>query len=125
MNLMSTRWLAATALLFAGVTAAHAADAVYPGTRVCKEPAIYVNTTVTSFGTSKNAFGGPAVAHFTVKRSYTFDGNYVDVLAQDSPSYYFNATSYSRPDLVPGWFKVCARNNGSSTIYVDMSLSGY
>ena len=124
MNLLSSKWLAVPALVLAA-TATQAADPVYPGTRICKEPPIYVTSTVTSFGTSKNAFGGPAIAHFTVKRSYTYEGNYVDVLAQDSASYYFNATSYSRPDIVPGWFKVCARNNGSNTIYVDMSLSGY
>jgi hypothetical protein len=123
MNLLSSKWLATAALLFTAFTA-HAADPVYPGARICKDP-IYVNTTVTSFGTAKNSFGGPAIAHFTVKRSYTYDGNYVDVLVQDSASFYFNATSYSRPDIVPGWFKVCARNNGSSTIFVDMSLSGY
>ncbi|HEX5683440.1 MAG TPA: hypothetical protein VFY73_05330 [Ideonella sp.] len=116
-------WLGAAALLLGAVTA-HASEPVYPGTRICKDP-IYANSTVTSFGTSKNAFGGPAVAHFTVKRSYTYDANYVDVLVQDSASYYFNATSSTRPDIVPGWFKVCARNNGYSTIFVDMQLSGY
>ncbi len=117
------QWLGAAALLL-GAATVHAAEPVYPGTRVCKDP-IYVTSTVTSFGTSKNALGGPAIAHFTVKRSYTYDGNYVDVLVQDSASYYFNATSSTRPDIVPGWFKVCARNYGSSTIFVDMQLSGY
>lgn len=123
MNLLTSKWLAAAAVLFA-TTTAHAADPVYPGTRICKD-AIYVTTTVTSFGTAKNAFGGPATAHFTVKRSATYEGNYLDVLAQDSASYYFNATSSTRPDIVPGWFKACARNFGSSTIFVDLSLSGY
>ncbi|MEK8029521.1 hypothetical protein AACH06_01695 [Ideonella sp. DXS29W] len=120
-NLSSARLCAAA--LLAAVATVHA-EPISTGARVCKEP-IFTTTTVTSFGTAKNAFGGPAVAHFTVKRSYTFDGNYVDVLVQDSSSYYFNATSGTRPDLVPGWFKVCARNNTTSTIFVDMSLSGY
>lgn len=122
-SVTTLRWLSAAALLL-GTAAAHASEPVYPGARICKDP-IYVTSTVTSFGTSKNAFGGPTIAHFTVKRSYTYDGNYADVLTQDSSSYYFNATSSARPDIVPGWFKVCARNNGGSTIFVDMQLSGY
>ncbi len=123
MSISSIKLWAALALA-AGAAAVQASEAVAPGVRICRGP-IYVNTTVTAFGQSGNAYGHPAVAHFTVKRANTYDGEYDEVFIQDAASFYFSASSASRPNIVPGWIKACARNNGTSTIYVDLQLSGY
>lgn len=103
---------------------AHAAEAVAPGARICRDP-VFALQTITAFGQASNAAGRGAIVHYTVKRGYNYDGPYDDIHEQDAPSFYFSANRNFRPQLFPGWFKVCARNNGSQTIHVDLQASGY
>lgn len=121
MQTTSLKVIAALALTLAGA-ASQAAEPVLPGTRICRGP-LFAQTNLNAFGRATNAYGGNAVAHFTVKRDTYYDGPFNDIYTQDASSFYFTANYPSF--YLPGWFKACARNNGSSTIYVDLQLSGY
>lgn len=100
------------------------AQSVPPGERYCLGP-LYASTGVYASGQASDNRGRATTAHFTVKRSLSYSGSFDDSYAQDASAFNFAVNYQTRPDLVPGWFKTCGRNQGATTININLGLGTY
>ena len=126
--------LAAMTLALGGATTALAQDIEVPGTgqnqsaqlslppgsRACLG-AVKGNVFLRATGDADGR-----LTYFMRRSTTNTQGSYSRIAFSDvtARQYDFTVDSDNRPDLFPGFFKVCATNNGTASVRVKLTLQG-